>query len=216
MERLGLVLCVIFAAGVAACGSKSSAPSSPRTTQATGPIPNGTFVASTPSRRIVRQFTGVPMPADNALDLDRTVVIGDDSDWLGRIILSVPASSSDMVDFYRREMPRYGWMELAVTRSITSVLTFQMNNRIATAQIAAGPQGSGSAIELWVNPRPSRDMQTATPGSLYDGTAALPADTVAPLSNGGPSFQGVRRRTTLTEPAPRMPVDQAPLPPAVR
>jgi len=133
------------------------------------------------------------MPPGNALDIDRTVVVGQDADWVGRIVFTSPMSVEDTVAFYEREMPQYGWNELAATRSSTSVLSYQAGARIATVQLQA--RGAGTQVEFWVNPRPAArvpaPVQTATPN-----TAEISSSAESPL----PSL-------------PRTPVEQAPLPP---
>lgn len=174
-------------------------------------------VAARPSSQIVRQFTGIPLPPDNALDLERTVIVGGEDDWLGRILLAVPSSPGDAIEFYRREMPRYGWTELAVTRSTTSVLTYQANDRIATIQIGAGPPGGRTQVEFWMNPRPSgRDPQTAAPGRPREGTFDTPVN-ARPVAPAAPNVSAVSRGPAMDgmimQASPRGAVEQAPLPP---
>ncbi|HEX9461711.1 MAG TPA: hypothetical protein VGB82_03855 [Alphaproteobacteria bacterium] len=159
---------------------------------------------STPAPLIVKRFTGIPMPAKNTLDLDRTVVVGGDSEWVGRVFFTTPMTVDEVVEFYRREMPRYGWAELAATRSTTSVLAYQADARIATIQVTGDgltPMPSGTRVEFWMNPRPAGGaatvLQTAEPGP-------------SPPSLG--SLRGASG-TYVTGPAARLPVDQAPLPP---
>ena len=137
------------------------------------------------------QFTDIPIPPKNTIDLDRTVVFGQDRDWIGRISLSSSMSMSDVYDFYKREMPRLGWTELTSVRSATSVLTFQMDNRIATIQLAGGNFGIGTQIDFWMNPR----EQAGSGGRIGAGPASF-------SSGGGTSGGGA--------------VDSAPLPPSRR
>lgn len=134
------------------------------------------------------RFSDIPMPPKNSIDLDRTIVFGTERDWIGRITLSSSLNVSDTYDFYKREMPRYGWTELTSVRSATSVLSYQMDSRIATIQVS-GQRFGGSAIEFWMNPRAGTGASAVMPsgGSL-----------------GGPLA------------APRGSVDQAPLPAPVR
>ena len=143
----------------------------------------------------VTRFTGIPMPPDNALDIDRTVVIGGDADWVGRIVFTSPMTVDDTLEFYRHEMPQYGWSELAATRSTTSVLSYQAGARIATIQLQPQTLRSGTMVEFWDNPRPSAEGRTAV-------RAATPH--TAEISSSG--------EATLL-PLPRTPVEQAPLPP---
>jgi hypothetical protein len=130
------------------------------------------------------QFTDIPIPPKNSIDLDRTVVFGQDRDWIGRISLSSSMSMSDVYDFYKREMPRLGWTELTSVRSATSVLTFQMDNRIATIQLGGGNFGLGTQIDFWMNPREQGGGGGAASfspgGGLRGGGSVGPVDS-APL-----------------------------------
>lgn len=110
------------------------------------------------------RFVDIPMPGKNTIDLDRTLVFGTEKDWIGRVSLSSSMSVSEIYDFYKREMPRFGWSELTSVRSSTSVLTYQMDNRIATIQVA-GQRFGGSAIEFWMNPRAGGGASAITSSS---------------------------------------------------
>ncbi len=156
----------------------------------------------------VTHFTGIPMPPNNILDVDRTVVVGDQADWVGRIVFTSPMSVDDTVEFYRREMPRFGWSELAATRSETSVLSYQADARVATIQLQPAAQPRGTKVEFWVNPRPAGRTGAMTgPNQRGPSTAAISSN---PGVDGHvPSFE----KGPMLSPAPRTPVEQAPLPP---
>jgi hypothetical protein len=202
-----------FAGALCLAGCAASHPSRPAPAAAnTNPTAtvSGPTAVSSPSP-VVKRFSGIPMPPNNALDLDRTVVVGAETEWVGRIFFTTPMTPDEVVDFYRREMPRYGWAELAATRSTTSVLSYQADARIATIQMtglgaASTGQGraqpsSGTRVEFWMNPRPGGGaptvLQTVEPGA--------PPAAPAPLRGVG--------QTYAIAPAARLPVDQAPLPP---
>lgn len=131
------------------------------------------------------RFSDIPMPPKNSIDLDRTIVFGTERDWIGRIALSSSLNVSDTYDFYKREMPRFGWTELTSVRSATSVLSYQMDNRIATIQVS-GQRFGGSTIDFWMNPRAGAGASAVMPSGGFGGRPAA---------------------------APRGPVEQAPLTP---
>lgn len=162
-------------------------------------------VVNTTSRPIVRRFVGIPMPPNNILDVDRTVVVGSDNDWLGRIFLSAPMNVDQAIEFYRHDMPRFGWAELAVTRSDTSVLAYQMGERIATIQLTPGADAASTKVEFWVNPLHGRDQQQAAqPTGPLVRSPTTTAPPVPPIQVDG--------QRAFPAPPPRA-VDQAPLPP---
>src|SRR3954465_2190448 len=121
--HLPALMITAAALGLAACsGAGSSNTPSPNPA---GPPANVAGFA---------RFTDIPMPPNNSLDLDRTIIFGTDRDWIGRVSLTTPMSVNDVYDFYKREMPRLGWTELTSVRSATSVLSYQLDNRVATVQ----------------------------------------------------------------------------------
>lgn len=129
------------------------------------------------------RFSDIPMPPKNSIDLDRTIVFGTERDWIGRIALSSSLNVGDTYDFYKREMPRYGWTELTSVRSATSVLSYQMDNRIATIQVS-GQRFGGAAIEFWMNPRAGTGASGVMPSSGFGAPPSAPRGPVdqAPLS----------------------------------
>jgi hypothetical protein len=188
---------------LALAGCDGGQPTRPAPVASTNPaasFPGPATTVSSPAALVVKRFSGIPMPPNNVLDLDRTVLVGSEAEWVGRIFFTAPMSVDDLVEFYRHEMPRYGWTELAVVRSGTSVLSFQGEARIATIQVTPLP-AAGTRVEFWMNPRPAGGaqpvLQTAEPGP--------------PATVQGP-WRGVGQ-TYATAPAARLPVDQAPLPP---
>ena len=93
------------------------------------------------------------MPADASVELDRTIVLGTDEDWMGRVTIKAKTDLVIVFDFYREQMPQFGWKELTVLRSATSVLTYTRGDRIATIQIESGTRPlSGSHIIFSVSP----------------------------------------------------------------
>jgi len=144
-------------------------------------------VPETGSNAGFARFVDIPMPGKNSIDLDKTLVFGTERDWIGRVSLSSSMGVSEIYDFYKREMPRYGWTELTSVRSATSVLSYQMDNRIATIQVA-GQRFGGSAIDFWMNPRAGT------------GASSMMSSSSGGLGGGGPVA------------APRGAVEQSPLP----
>lgn len=125
-------------------------------------------VPETGSNAGFARFVDIPMPAKNSIDLDRTLVFGTEKDWIGRVSLTSSMGVSEIYDFYKREMPRFGWSELTSVRSSTSVLTYQMDTRIATIQVASQRFG-GAAIEFWMNPRAGGGASTFSSSSPSNG-----------------------------------------------
>ena len=206
-----------FSLSVAGCGSShpSERPAHANAAQPAGGASAGsTTVVSATTRPVVRRFVGIPMPPNNALDLDRTVIVGDGNDWLGRIFFSAPMSVDQTIEFYRRDMPHFGWTELAVTRSDTSVLAYQEGGRLATIELTPAPNGGTTRVEFWVNPLRARDrQQAARPQSAQSSTGS--AESLAgsaPTVPAPPPHIQIDGQRAFPAAPPRA-VEQAPLPP---
>lgn len=99
----------------------------------------------------VTRPTDIPLPPRHTLDLERTVMVGSESEWLGRASMSVPIEPIGVWDFYRREMPRQGWTEISASQSPNRVLFYQRGNRVAVIEMHAGR--NNSRVDIWMNPR---------------------------------------------------------------
>ena len=141
----------LAAAVLAGCSGMSSSNPPPSTGNPAGPQQAG-----------FAQFTDIPIPPKNTIDLDRTLVFGSDRDWIGRVSLSTSMGVGEVYDFYKREMPKLGWTELTSVRSSTSVLTYEMDNRVATIQVGGGRFGLGTQVDFWMNPKAGGGASTFT------------------------------------------------------
>ena len=149
-------LMVLAAAAAVLAGCQGMSSSNP-------PPSNGNPGA--PGQPGFAQFTDIPIPPKNTIDLDRTLVFGSDRDWIGRVSLSSSMAVGEVYDFYKREMPKLGWTELTSVRSATSVLSYQMDNRVATIQVGSGRFGLGTQVDFWMNPRAGGGASTFVPSS---------------------------------------------------
>jgi hypothetical protein len=98
------------------------------------------------------RFTDIPIPEGATMDTERSLILGTGDNWLGRITLNAEGNVGEIFDFYRREMPRFGWIEITVVRAGMSVLTYENGSRVATVQIGESTLG-GSELDLTVSPR---------------------------------------------------------------
>ena len=115
-------------------------------------------------RSALDQVADVPVPADSAVDLERSIILGDRDNWSGRLAISSSYTVNEMFDFYRQQMPRFGWTELSVVRAANSVLTYMRDNRIATVQIT-GARMDSARIDFIVSPRGGMPAGTPPPGN---------------------------------------------------
>jgi len=120
-------------------------------------------------RQLTAQFNDLPIPKDFTMDVERTIVLGPQDAWVGRLVMQSPHDSSTMFDFFKDEMPGLGWHELTAVRAINSVLTFSRLGRIATVQIH-GTRGKGSDIVVTASP----ERPPQVPGQMPTAGTAQP------------------------------------------
>lgn len=97
-------------------------------------------------------FTDIPVPTKAKMDVNKSLILGAGEGWVGRMVLLTSGSASRMFDFYRREMPRFGWAEFTAIRAATSVLTYSRGERVATVRISSETLG-GAQVEFTVSYR---------------------------------------------------------------
>jgi hypothetical protein len=197
---------------VAGCGG-SKEKSQPAALVSAAPVPP--IGPMTPPPSSVTRFTDIPVPPDNTVDLERTVMVGGEADWLGRVLFSTPMETAAVWEFYRREMPRYGWHEIAAHwRPTNSVLFFQLNNRVATIELSS--RAGITQIEFWMNPRssnsPGASTLVVTP-SLASGAA--PGEKSEPAGGASPDRPALGIATAAPPPErePASAVEETALPP---
>src|SRR5689334_20335934 len=131
MSTLNRIPIALFVLALAGCGGHAAPP--PVAMPAVYPAPAP--IAGYNSNPVLK-FSDIPVPPQNVVDLQRTVMTGTDRYWFGRVSLTTPLDLNATYDFYRREMPPLGWAALSSIRGPSPVLSFEMNDRIATIQLS--------------------------------------------------------------------------------
>ncbi len=99
------------------------------------------------------RFDSFPVPGGSRLDMDRTLVLGSDTGWTGRLTYFTNISPATIYEFYLAEMPLVGWREVMTVRSATSHLVFESSDRTVTIAIEPGLQlVSGTRVDINVVP----------------------------------------------------------------
>lgn len=126
----------------------------------------GTEGQKAPATTSFTRFPDLPMPVNASMDMEKTLVFGTNDAWIGRMLISSSHGSNDMFDFYKQEMPGFGWQEITSVRSGTSVMTYIRGQRVANIQIVSATL-RGSKITITVSPKGAEEIQaplgTATP-----------------------------------------------------
>ena len=97
------------------------------------------------------KFNDLPMPGSSKMNLEKSLIFGAESEWFGRINLIVGMNGAEVFDFYRFEMPNFGWKEITSIRSDISLITYQRGGRIANVRIDSTSKRS---TEVWVTVSP--------------------------------------------------------------
>ena len=97
-------------------------------------------------------ISDIPIPEGARLDNERSLVLGGQDNWTGRLVFSIGESSADAFARYHQEMPRFGWRLITSVQAESSVLTFAQAERVATIQIE-GRTLSGPTVAITMSPR---------------------------------------------------------------
>ncbi len=139
--RFPVLLAAAAVLTLAACDS------GPRLAASTAPA-----AAEGDANAAFQPITDVPIPEGARLDSERSLVLGGEDNWTGRLVFSVGESSADAFARYHQEMPRFGWRLITSVQAESSVLTFSQGARIATIQIE-GRTLSGATVAITMSPR---------------------------------------------------------------
>ena len=96
-------------------------------------------------------FPDIPVAVGSEMNVADTVVLGGE-EWFGQLSINAVHNAQVMFQFYRDQLPKYGWAEISAVRAQTSVLTFDRGVRVLALQIK-GNKLTGSQLTLCVAPR---------------------------------------------------------------
>ena len=131
---------------LAACGQTASlAPTS---------SPDQSFTDEAARTEPFTQFKDIPIPSGANMDMERTIILGAQNTWTGRVYLQVKMSANKLFEFYKLEMSKFGWRQLTSVRATISVLTYERGSRIATIQILA-KKLQGNVVIVTMSPKGS-------------------------------------------------------------
>ena len=81
------------------------------------------------------QFQDIPIPENSIMIVEKTLLLGEKDNWIGRLVITNPNKPAKMFDFFKQKLSDYNWIEITSVRSTTSVLTYSLNKRVMTIQI---------------------------------------------------------------------------------
>ena len=81
------------------------------------------------------QFQDIPIPENSMMIVEKTLLLGEKENWIGRLVITNPTQPAKAFDFFKQKLTNYDWVEITSVRSTTSVLTYSLNKRVMTIQI---------------------------------------------------------------------------------
>lgn len=93
---------------------------------------------------VFQNFPDVPFPDKSYMNLENSRVMGNGETWTGSINYTASYNAGRVFDFYVAEMPKKGWVEIAVVRADISLMTYVKNGR--AVQILIQVEGKDSSF----------------------------------------------------------------------
>ena len=81
------------------------------------------------------EFNDFPIPINSKLVKDQSIIIAKKDGWLGRLTFTTSESQISVYDFFRNELPKFGWKKISEISSESSLLNYQDEKRFASIQI---------------------------------------------------------------------------------
>jgi len=81
------------------------------------------------------QFDDIPIPIGSTLNQKNSIIISKKEAWLGRLTFDTNKSQLEIFDFFRNELPKFGWEKLSEVRAESSLLNYTNQQRIASILI---------------------------------------------------------------------------------
>mgnify|MGYP001254308344 CR=1 FL=1 len=81
------------------------------------------------------QFDDIPIPINSKLIREESIIISRKIGWSGRLVFETSENQIEVFDFFRNELPKFGWKKISEVSSESSLLNYQNNQRFASLQI---------------------------------------------------------------------------------
>jgi len=122
-------------------------------------------------------ISDIPIPTGSTLDNDKSLILSNEREWTGRLVMSAGPSMPQLFAYYMKQMPSFGWQPVASIMGETSVLTYVQGQRAATVQIKPA-MIQGSTVTVTMAPRHSSDV---TGSQAYSPDRSIQSDSLPPI-----------------------------------
>ncbi len=98
------------------------------------------------------QFQDIPIPEGAKMNMDRSLILGEDNAWIGRLVIESTSSKAELFDFFKERTRQLGWREITSVRASISVLSYSKGNRIMTITFQSGAV-VGTVVSVTMSPK---------------------------------------------------------------
>ena len=98
------------------------------------------------------QFQDIPIPEGASMNMDRSLILGEDNAWIGRLVIESTSSKAELFDFFKERTRQLGWREITSVRATVSVLSYSKGNRIMTITFQSGSV-VGTTVSVTMSPQ---------------------------------------------------------------
>lgn len=105
------------------------------------------------------QVSDLAIPPGAKLDTEKSLIMGANDKWLGRIVLRTDLPPVQVYNHFANGMASYGWSPISAVQAQVSILTYQRGDRVALIQIEPSSLG-GSAVSITVTSRQMTGSET--------------------------------------------------------
>ena len=67
------------------------------------------------------EFDDLPIPLNSKLDKEKSIIFSKKDGWYGRLTFNTSEKQINVYDFFRNELPKFGWKKLSEISSNTSI-----------------------------------------------------------------------------------------------
>ena len=97
------------------------------------------------------KVTDIPIPEESLIDLEKTLIVGEKSDWMGRISLINKKKVEEIYNFFLNEMIKFSYEKKMSTKSDISTLIFENKKKAIFIKISKLKLGK-TYIEITATP----------------------------------------------------------------
>ena len=96
-------------------------------------------------------ISDIPIPANSIIDDEKTLIIGKNDEWMGRISITSSSNVDEIYDFFHKEMINFSFEKKTSEKSIISTLIYENNRKAIFIKISKLKSGK-TYIEITATP----------------------------------------------------------------